>query len=165
MMISTTTPWPEVRPARESDYEALCPLWGQGDALHAQVRPDFFQTVPGLPRSHGHMVELLARQKEKLLVAEMDQVIVGLVHVKLFDTPEHPLKTPRRRGYVDDIVVLQEHRRRGVGRTLMSAAAQWCREQGGAQLLLTVWAGNEQAEAFYRKLGYRPVNRVLGLEL
>lgn len=155
----------QIRPARETDYDALCPLWRQGDDLHARLHPGFFRTAPGLPRSFGELSRMLAAREEVLLVAEDSGVLVGLAHVRVFDTPEHPAKTRRRRGYLEDLVVLQDHRGRGVGRALMEAAAGWCTEQGGTQLLLTVWAGNDPAESFYRGLGYRPVNRVLALDL
>jgi hypothetical protein len=32
-------------------------------------------------------------------------------------------------------------------------------------MVLTVWAGNHGAEAFYRRLGYLPVSTVLATEL
>lgn len=154
-----------IRPARESDYEALCRLWARGDALHARLQPGFFRTAPGLPRPYRYLSEALAAENEALLVAVVGRELVGLVHIKLFDTPVHPLKVQRRRGHVEDLVVEQDYRRQGVGRALMEAAARWCQERGGSQLLLTVWSGNQPAEAFYRRLGYRPVSSVLALDL
>jgi len=157
-----------VREARESDHEALCPLWAQGDGLHARLQPDFFRVTRGLPRSHCHLSDVVAASEETLLAAEIvahQPRLVGFVHVTVFDTPPHPLKVQLRRGHVEEMVVEQEYRRQGVGRALMEAAARWCRDRGAAQLLLTVWGGNEPAEAFYDRLGYRPVSHVLGRQL
>ena len=154
-----------IREARESDHEALGPLFAAGDALHAGIRPEFFRAAPGLPRGRRYITDALSRPDEQLLVAEVGGELVGVVHVKVFDTPPSPLHVMRRRGHVQDLVVAEEHRRRGIGRALMERAASWCREQGARQLLLTVWEGNRAAEAFYASLGYRPVSRVLGLDL
>ena len=32
---------------------------------------------------------------------------------------------------------------------------------GAVEVVLTTWIGNEEAEAFYRRLGYRELSRVL----
>ena len=47
----------------------------------------------------------------------------------------------------------------------MSAAAAWARERGATELVLTVWAGNTAAEAFYERLGYGVVSRALAKPL
>jgi GNAT superfamily N-acetyltransferase len=148
-----------IREARESDHEALFRLFAAGDALHAVIRPEFFRAAPGPTRT------LRSRPNERLLVAEVEGEVAGVAHVKVYDTPPSPLHVMRRRGHVDDVVVAEEHRRKGIGRALMERAASWCREQGASQLLLTVWEGNRAAEAFYDRLGYRPISRVLGLDL
>jgi ribosomal protein S18 acetylase RimI-like enzyme len=72
---------------------------------------------------------------------------------------------PRRRGHVEMLVVGAKFRRRGIGRGLMAEAAVWARRQRAAELVLTVWEGNAQAEAFYARLGYRVLSRVLHASL
>ena len=47
----------------------------------------------------------------------------------------------------------------------MNAAAAWARERGAAEIVLTVWAGNAAAEAFYERLGYGVVSRALAKPL
>jgi ribosomal protein S18 acetylase RimI-like enzyme len=43
----------------------------------------------------------------------------------------------------------------------MAEAAAWARAHGAAELVLTVWAGNADAEAFYQRLGYRVLSQVM----
>ncbi|HVV50990.1 MAG TPA: GNAT family N-acetyltransferase, partial [Polyangia bacterium] len=52
-------------------------------------------------------------------------------------------------------------RRRGLGRRLVAAAADWARAQRAVEVVLTTWAGNAAADAFYERLGYRVLSRVL----
>jgi ribosomal protein S18 acetylase RimI-like enzyme len=72
---------------------------------------------------------------------------------------------PRRRGHVESLVVATGARRRGLGRRLMDEASDWARGAGAVELVLTTWAGNDEAEAFYRQLGYRPLSQVLARSL
>lgn len=156
-----------IRLAASYDYLALCALWKTVDALHARLRPDLFRDPPGRPRPQHHLDRALQSTSDAIYVAEApDGQVVGMVHVRVYDTPSNaPLSVQRRRGHVEDIVVDECYRRRGVGRALMERAVVWCREQGVSQLLLTVWAGNQEAETFYRRLGYGSVSQVLGLDL
>jgi ribosomal protein S18 acetylase RimI-like enzyme len=87
--------------------------------------------------------------------------LLGGVLVRLYDTPADPVMVPRRRAHVEAIVVDEHHRRAGIGTALMNAAAAWARERGAEEIVLTVWAGNAAAEAFYLRLGYGVVSRAL----
>ena len=88
-------------------------------------------------------------------------ILRGAILVRIYDTPADPTMVPRRRAHVEAIVVDRDHRRAGTGTALMSAAAAWARERGAAEVVLTVWAGNAAAEAFYARLGYGVVSRAL----
>jgi ribosomal protein S18 acetylase RimI-like enzyme len=156
------SPPPRIRPASLADHEALSRLWAQVDALHARVRPDYFRASSGEPRSRLELEELLAARDSVVLVGVMDEQVVGLVEVSLHDTPRDPRLAERRRAHVVDLVVDQALRRRGIGSDLMGAAVSWARQRGATDVVLTVWAGNSEAEAFYRSLGYEPICRVLG---
>jgi ribosomal protein S18 acetylase RimI-like enzyme len=161
------TPPAQIRAASLADYETLARLWSQVDALHARVRPDYFQAPAGEPRSRREVQELLDARDGTVLVCIVDDgkgagQVAGLVEVRLHDTPSDPHLTERRRAHVVDLVVDQPHRRRGIGRALMEAATSWAAQRGATDFVLTVWAGNSEAEAFYRSLGYQPVCHVLG---
>jgi len=109
---------------------------------------------------------MLSSPNVGLLVEEGPQGgLIGAVTVRVFDTPADPSMVPRRRAHVDTLVVDRRHRRGGSGTRLMDAATAWARERGAVELLLTVWAGNRDAEAFYSRLGYRVVSRVLRRKL
>jgi ribosomal protein S18 acetylase RimI-like enzyme len=85
----------------------------------------------------------------------------GAVLVRVYDTPADPTMVPRRRAHVEALVVDRPHRRAGIGTALMGAAAAWALERGAVEVVLTVWAGNVGAEAFYQQLGYAVVSRAL----
>lgn len=148
--------------------EALARLWFEADELHARLSPGFFR-CPDLGHSHKRAEDTLRDAEESghevILVATSDGLVCGACHLQIYDTPSGHTMVSERRGHVETLVVSETHRRRGCGRALMEGATGWARERGATQLLLTVWAGNEDAERFYAALGYRTISQVLGTPL
>jgi len=151
-----------VRAAREGDYDAVCDLWREMDELHARLLPAYFRSPRRPSRTPAEMAKLLRASDEMLRVAEVKGAVVGLLHVQLYDTPPADALTPRRRAHIDSLIVAPGQRRKGIGRRLVDEAAEWGRDRGAAELVLTVWTGNAAADRFYRKLGFGDVSRVLG---
>ena len=52
-----------------------------------------------------------------------------------------------------------DHRRGGVGRRLFDHLAEWAREQGAARIELQFIDGNDAAQAFWTRMGFRPYAR------
>jgi ribosomal protein S18 acetylase RimI-like enzyme len=57
-------------------------------------------------------------------------------------------------GHVTQVCVLQEHRGRGIGETLIAAAADNLRSRGFRSLSLTVTEANTRAVDIYRRMGF-----------
>jgi len=56
--------------------------------------------------------------------------------------------------YIQDVVVLSEHRRRGIGAELVRRLAEHCRARGLSWIGLVAEPGTM---AFYQRLGFRPL--------
>ncbi|MEE9274235.1 MAG: GNAT family N-acetyltransferase [bacterium] len=63
-------------------------------------------------------------------------------------------------GYVPDIGVAPGHRKRGLGRTLIAAAAERARARGLAAIELIVDKDDGGARAFYRSLGFEELGEI-----
>lgn len=59
-----------------------------------------------------------------------------------------------RRGWVYDLAVRHDHRKRGLGRTLVTAGEQWLRERGVVKVQLMVRGENTSVLSFYEATGY-----------
>lgn len=59
-------------------------------------------------------------------------------------------------GFLHDLVVAEEARQHGVASALVEAVADWMTERRAPRLLLETAAGNELAQGFFRKRGFRP---------
>jgi ribosomal protein S18 acetylase RimI-like enzyme len=149
-----------VRRARRGDWPAARALLNEIDELHAQIAPDYFQRGARLQQD---WLRLLDDPHAAAFVVELAPAgeVAGVLIARVYDTPADPAMVPRRRGHVETLVVATPHRRRGIGRLLMKEAAVWARAKGAVEVVLTSWAGNRQADAFYERLGYRVLSRVL----
>jgi ribosomal protein S18 acetylase RimI-like enzyme len=158
-----------VRAAGEDDLDALARLWHEADELHARLSPAFFRRPDagrGRQRASEALRDTEESEHETILVAvDGRDAVAGAVHLQIYDTPVGHTMVSQRRGHIETLIVSRAQRRRGIGRALMSAATEWARGRGAHQLLLTVWAGNNDAERFYAALGYRTISQVLGTDL
>jgi GNAT superfamily N-acetyltransferase len=73
----------------------------------------------------------------------------------IISQPNRDPATAGADGQVAALYVAASHYRRGIGRALMVAAANWWRARGGRVLGLGVLVGNARARAFYESLGGR----------
>jgi ribosomal protein S18 acetylase RimI-like enzyme len=60
--------------------------------------------------------------------------------------------------FVYDIVIDEEFRGKGFGRSAMQAAEEYVKSQGGTVLALNVFGPNAVAKGLYDSLGYRTMN-------
>jgi RimJ/RimL family protein N-acetyltransferase len=83
-----------------------------------------------------------------VFVAQADEVLVGRLSVA---RDPHPASF-----HVADLglMVASSHRRHGIGRGLLQAAAEWSREVGVTKLELHVFPHNEPALALYEDFGF-----------
>jgi ribosomal protein S18 acetylase RimI-like enzyme len=64
-------------------------------------------------------------------------------------------------GTIDSLYVAKDHRRQGVGRTMMGRALEICARSLFRNVMLSVPPENEAAQALYRGLGFRKVGEVV----
>jgi len=148
-----------IRPATAQDYDDLCEIIAEVDALHREQCPDIFQKPPGPARQRAYILDVLADENHGLFVAEAGGRVAGFLHVVAHDTPPIPILVPRRLAVVDNLAVRRNLRRAGIGRALMGRAEAWARERGAAELDLNVFEFNAGAIAFYHSLGYETRTR------
>jgi len=144
-----------VRLADDSDLPAVTQLrrrWalsqGGGD------EPGFEDRVRDWWRDQG--------ERRCTWVAWAGSVPVGLVNVTVYERMPRPGEQSLKWAYVGQVYVHDAHRRRGLGRTLMTEVITWAREQGMVRLVLNP---SEMSVGMYRSLGFRPAAQMLRLDL
>jgi GNAT superfamily N-acetyltransferase len=64
----------KIRPATVSDYNQLCELFDEVDALHRETRPDIFRKPDGAPRSSEWVSSLISHGPRR--VVEIVTIVV-----------------------------------------------------------------------------------------
>jgi ribosomal protein S18 acetylase RimI-like enzyme len=69
-----------------------------------------------------------------------------------------------REGWIGGLGIVPAYRGKGIGKTLMSAAEDFCRSRGVTGVSLEVIEGNVKAQRLYEKLGYVATRKYLTAE-
>jgi L-ascorbate metabolism protein UlaG (beta-lactamase superfamily) len=129
--------------ARPRDIQALAAIERAAATLLAGHAPE-----SALNDTTDEATFLEARTHGRLWVALIDDVPVGFALVEMLD---HGLP------HLEEIDVLPEHGRRGIGTALVSAACAWASQAGHSELTLTTFRHLPWNEPFYARLGFREV--------
>lgn len=154
-----------VRPAGREDIPLLQGLLSELHAQHYEAMPERF-----LPQAAGESDSVLfgswlANEKVCLLVAERASRVVAYARAELRSPPDGVAHRARTFVEVHEIVVAKGLRRSGVGRLLMQALLEWAESSNASSLELSVYAFNEEALDFYRRIGMKDMRITLAKAL
>jgi GNAT superfamily N-acetyltransferase len=146
-----------IRPATEADLPALVALYGQLDASMYAPQDDadeatrllIFREIEDDPRQH-------------FLVAEASGRLVGAAHLVVLQHFDRELK---RSALVEDVVVAEDYRRKGVGAALMRRLAEIARKAGCYKLMLSSNLARRGAHRFYSRLGWKRTHYGFSVDL
>jgi ribosomal protein S18 acetylase RimI-like enzyme len=155
-----------IRPATEDDLPQMLELWREMMDFHAHW-DDRFRPKPSPEAEHAWAdylrQDIFGRDTWCVLVAEDNNKLVGQIAGELREPA--PVFEPQTYGYVTDIVVAPDVRRRAIGRALFTALEAWFRKHGATYLQLQVLGSNPASQAFWRAMGCRDYSDILWYDL
>ena len=126
-----------IRSAQPSDTRAIAEL---------TIQLGYEVALPTVAERLGRM---LAHGDQGFLVAEADGDVVGWVHVAIIEYIETgPFAV------IGGLVVDRRHRKKSLGRQLMTGAETWAREHGCSIVRLSSSTFRTESHRFYEHLGY-----------
>jgi ribosomal protein S18 acetylase RimI-like enzyme len=93
---------------------------------------------------------LLKNADSHILVAEADGNVIGVVNLDIRRTILHPGLS----GLIDEIVVAEGYRGKGVGKKLIDAAVEKCKLSGCCEIEVSTELTNTKARSFYKSCGF-----------
>ena len=152
-----------VREAAPEDVETVLDLWHEMMHYHARLDKRFQPTPDARDRFRTTLLQWMALDTQRVLVAVVDGQIVGYTIGRLVENP--PFMEWRFLGHVSDICVAPEWRRQGIGRKLFATLREWFRQQGMTVVQLHVAAANPVSFTFWREMGFKDHMHRLWLEM
>jgi ribosomal protein S18 acetylase RimI-like enzyme len=141
-----------VRQAAHRDRDGLLELWLGLMAHHASLDP-YYRVRPGSEGEWRRFVaNLIASEDSVVFVWEEGGALLGFCTVRVETAP--PILVERSRAEILDLMVAPGARRRGIGRALVDAGADWILRQGIQRTVVSVAAHNAEAQSFWRALGF-----------
>lgn len=131
-----------IRRAKESDLPEVIRLQHQLDSDEPRIPDDDAQRIFARMNSYPDY---------GIFVAESEGVIAGTFTLLVMDKLGH---NGRPAGIVEDVVVDEHLRGRGIGAKMMRFAMDYCRLRGCYKLMLSSNAKRTPAHTFYEGLGF-----------
>ena len=138
------------RPATAGDVDAIVAM------MRGYYQEDGYTFVEAEARAAALML-IKDPALGRLWVADARDTIVGYVAVALGFSFEYR----GREAFVDELLIAESHRGRGLGREALEVAEAYCREAGVNALHLEVERHRENALELYRRRGFADFGRYL----
>jgi GNAT superfamily N-acetyltransferase len=145
----------EVRELRSGDLDAVVSLLGQ---LEEETNTDGPVEERGVHRTYELMVRFPDVYRN--YVAVEHQRIVGLITLVFYKTLLHEGGT----ALINELVVLNSERRRGIGTQLVKAGIAAARDCGMDEIEVGTERGNRHALRFYKHVGFDLEYVLFGME-
>ena len=134
-------PHSDIRRAGEADATPIAQL------LH-DFNSEYEDYTPGVPALTERLGELLAENKVIVLLAGSPAVGFALFRLR------PSLWAKAGDAYLEELYVIPEHRRQGIGRALLNAAIDSARDAGANHFELTTGETDKEARALYESRGF-----------
>ena len=137
-----------IRLATEEDIPRIIELYDELTITTSQVEKS---RSPSLDHYKRVFVEIRSDRRQELLVAEDQGEVVGTLVFLLAPNLSHN-GTPW--AFLENLIVTEKHRRKGVARSLLEYAVCRAREAGCHKVQLCSGKTREEAHELYRSLGF-----------
>jgi diamine N-acetyltransferase len=121
--------------------------------LHAQIHPDMFKPYDRASMTAA-MSNFLQDESCRAYVAYNDGIPAGYALFFIREVKENAFHYNLKTLYLDQIAVLSQFRRDGIGRLLMEQAENLAKELAISKIELDHWSANTVAAQYFRKSGY-----------
>lgn len=153
-----------IRNASPDDYEALLPLFRQVHEFHVQVRPDLYKENP-VPVEQEYFENQLMDGRHHIFVAVLSNETVGVAVTKEEETAENTIVKERKILSIKSLCVAKPHRKKGIGKKLMSFVFDFGRTLKVDGIELGVSEENPSAIEFYKSIGMKTKRRKMEMIL
>ncbi len=142
-----------IRKATVKDTFAISELYREQFREMAKLIPDFIKEGD---QSTEFIENTISCDDSDILVCEDNGKVVGFILFQAKTRPDFDFMLPGKFCYIMDVIVTENHRRKGFGTSLLNSAKDWAKEKECSFINLDVLVNNPGAIRLYEKLGFIP---------
>lgn len=154
-----------IRDAAAPDYPAIAALHLESDLFHHEHLPYIYERTSESHRSEAYIADQIDDENSVFLVAERAGRVVGFSYGYREEKGRLPFHRKRTYLVLDNVVVRQDFRGRGIGKALLEETVSRARALGYDDILLNVYRFNAAAIALYESVGFEPLAQDMILKL
>jgi ribosomal protein S18 acetylase RimI-like enzyme len=119
-----------------------------------QYERPFASNIKKNPVTYYDLKELILRKDAQVLVAIIDEEIVGSGYVQIQNSK--PYFEPEQYVYLGFMFVSPQYRGKGINGKITEKLIEWAKSKNLSEIQLDVYAANESATNAYKKIGFKP---------
>lgn len=152
-----------IRNAQIDDVNMVSELMLQVAKIHSSARRDIFKekNIEEIKNEVNNRMN----NKENILIAEENNSIFGVIIYKIKEVKEHINLKDRTVLWIDELVVDENIRGKGIGRSLFLEVNKIAKENNCNAVELNCWNFNRQAIKFYEKCGMNTQRLIMEVKI
>ncbi len=154
-----------IRDVCDDDAPEIARMWQELALMHFEIDEGFPPPVPGAAIRYAERVVASAQHRgSRAYVAEWGGKVVGFILAGYTDLYSDLFEEVDA-GFIADLYVDRDYRRRGIGRRLVDAVLEWFRSQEVYHVEWNAAAANPESRGFWRSVGGRDLLVRMRLDL
>jgi len=142
-----------IRQAQARDLDALIALFREENSHNHNIAPDRVGLTEAV-LTQDELNAMISDQASYLAVYELDGTPVAALLGVYHQTEAKRWVTKRRYVYLEELIVTQAQRGKGIARQLVDEFEDWACSKGASCIDLHVWQHNDSAIKFYQGQGF-----------
>lgn len=143
----------EIITATEKHIPEIIELWKEFMDFHKDVDPRFPLSSDGPANQEKHILNLLNKEDARVAVALDNGRVIGYSVIEIYNYP--PIFTRQSYGFISDIAVTSDYRRKGIGEQMLTRIFEWFESMKMERIELNAAAGNQVSSSFWKKHGFK----------
>ncbi len=154
----------EIRKVNQDDFKELFKLVMQSMRDHMKLNKLNWEPITKIRKAESKELRKdFKDNKTKIFVAEINGKTVGYINFSF--QGKNPYTETKKKGIINDLFVLENNRKKGIGKALVNDAILLFRSRGIKTISLSVSSNNFPALKVYEKFNFKENVKKMNLNL